>query len=211
VLGCGGTIARHSAAGDRVHILILGEGAASRGSGNRETETQALIEAARAAAKVLGAQPPRLLGLPDNRLDTIPLLDVIQAVEAIIREVRPSTVYVHAGSDLNRDHRIAHEATVTACRPLPGCDVRRLLAFETLSSTEWSTPSIGPSFTPNRFVAIVDQLELKRRALECYSLEMRPFPHPRSFEAVEALARLRGSHVGQPAAEAFEVLLDIDG
>lgn len=213
VLGCGGTIARHAAAGDRVHIVIVAEGAtarhATRDADAREKEIAALREAARAAARVLGAVDVRFLRLPDNRLDAVPLLDVIKPVEAIGAALRPTIVYTHHGGDLNVDHRIVHQTTVTAFRPLPGSNVRRLLAFETVSSTEWSNPAVGAPFLPTSYVNIADHLAAKLDALRCYASEMRPFPHARSLESVEHLARMRGASVGLPAAEAFMTVREV--
>jgi len=208
VLGCGGTIARHTQAGDTVHILIVAEGATSRVEGSTEDVVQ-LIDAANGAAEVLGAEKPKMLSLPDNRLDTVALLDVIQPIENVVREISPEVVYTHHGNDLNLDHRIVHQATVTACRPLPESTVCRMYGFEAPSSTEWSTQSMGPAFNPTHYVGIVDSLDAKVAALNCYDMEMRPFPHPRSIEAITALAKVRGSHCGLEAAEAFEVILDI--
>ena len=209
ILGCGGTVARHAAAGDRVVVVVVSEGAVSRGGDDAGREAEELVQAARRAAKVLGTEAPRLLGLPDNRLDSQDLLDVVRAIETVVREVAPDTVYTHHGSDLNIDHRIVHQAVLTACRPIPGSSVRRMYTFETVSSTEWSSRAIGPSFAPTRFVDISATLEAKRRALACYQREMRPFPHARSIETIEALARSRGSQTGLTAAEAFETIFDI--
>ncbi|MGD1875913.1 MAG: PIG-L deacetylase family protein [Kiloniellaceae bacterium] len=209
VLGVGGTVARHAGAGDRVHTLILAEGSTSR-SGQRDTGAHgdaiaALKEAARAAARCLGGEAPRFAGLPDNRMDGLELLDVVKEVETVVQEVAPAIVYTHHGGDLNVDHRIAHQAVLTACRPLPGTTLEAIYCFETVSSTEWATPDIGRPFVPNHFVDIAGQLEQKRQALACYQAEMRPFPHARSVEAVEHLARFRGASVGFEAAEAFTV------
>jgi LmbE family N-acetylglucosaminyl deacetylase len=88
--------------------------------------------------------------------------------------------------------------------------VKEIYAFETLSSTEWSDRGIGPSFNPNRFVDISDQLERKLNALAVYRSELREFPHPRSLEGARALARVRGACVGVAAAEAFEVIRQIE-
>jgi len=209
LLGCAGTIARHAAAGDRVHILIAAEGATSRADGGQE-EVLVLQQAARLAAEILGAEAPRFAGFPDNRMDRIPILDITKAVEAVVEEVGPAVIYTHHGGDLNRDHRMLHEAVVTACRPLPGRPFRKLLTFETLSSTEWASEAVGIAFRPRRYVDISATLEDKLRALACYESEMRPFPHPRSAEAVTALAALRGSQVGLVAAEAFDVIFDIE-
>jgi N-acetylglucosamine malate deacetylase 1 len=206
ILGLGGALGRHVADGDNVHVIIAGEGPTARGDTNVSQEAFA---AAQAAAKVLGVYEPSLLGLPDNRLDTLALLEIIQPIESAIQSLAPRVVYTHCGTDLNSDHRIIHQATVTACRPLPGSPVRQLYAFETVSSTEWSTAAMGAGFQPTHFVDISDFWGQKRSALECYANEMRLFPHARSYEAVEALAVLRGSQSGVGMAEAFETLLYI--
>lgn len=211
VLGCGGVIARHAAAGDAVHILILAEGATSRGAAGSEAddEVAALQAAARRSAEILGAAPPAFAGLPDNRMDDLALLDVVKIVERTVRETGAAVVYTHHGGDLNVDHRICHQAVLTACRPLPGAPVRAVYAFETVSSTEWEQG--GGTFRPTRFVDISDHLAAKRRALEAYASEMRPFPHARSIEAVDALARVRGAASGVSAAEAFMVVREVIG
>lgn len=209
VLGCGGAIAAHVAQGDEVHILILADGETSR---NRNAGSEAVEHRcgdAQKAAEVLGARPPRFLNLPDNQLDTIPLLDIVQHVETVVGELRPQVVYTHHGNDLNIDHRIAHQAVLTACRPHPQSAVQEIYGFETPSSTEWGSPDVAPAFQPQRFVDISDFLDLKRRALACYRSEMKEFPHARSFEGCEALARWRGCSVGVPSAEAFCVLRQI--
>ncbi len=201
ILGAGATLARHAAEGDAVHILILAEGATARPGADGASETAALRSAAEGAARAIGAAPPRLLGLPDNRLDSLDLLDVVQPIERAMAEIRPCTVYTHFHGDLNRDHGITAEAVEIACRPLPGQSVRALHAFETMSSTEWGVA--GGTFAPNLYVDIATHLDMKIRALKCYESEMRSFPHARSYEAIEALARLRGAQSGLAAAEAF--------
>ncbi len=213
VLGCGGTMAAHADSGDMVDVLIVVEGATSR-EARRDTEAQAgaltaLQQSACDAATVLGAGKPHFLGLPDNRLDGMELLEVIKPVEALINELKPQVIYTQHGSDLNVDHRIVHQAVVTACRPAPGVCVRAIYGYETASSTEWTSPAMGDGFRPVHFVDISKTLARKRKALECYASEMRPFPHARSMEGVEALARWRGVSAGVEAAEAFTVVREI--
>jgi len=202
VLGCGGAIARHARAGDRVAIVIVGEGITSRPDGQR-TELDALTTAARRASDLLGAASLELLGLPDNRLDAMPLLDLIQRIEAVKAKGSPDIVYTHHAGDLNVDHRRVHEAVVTAFRPLPGTKPVTLLFFEVPSSTEWQTTGSAPAFVPNWFIDIDATLDAKLAAVGAYASEMRPWPHPRSAEAVTHLARWRGASIGRPAAEAF--------
>lgn len=208
LLGCGGTIAWHADNGDSVHILIVAEGATSRDRDRavdvRSEELNELQRSALEAAEILGSSPPDFLGFPDNRLDAEHLLDVVKAIEAKVSEIRPKVVYTHHGGDLNVDHRVVHQAVVTACRPLPDSEIKAVLCFETLSSTEWASRSLDQGFRPTHFVDISRHMDRKQAALSCYVSEMRAFPHPRSHEAVDALARLRGSAVGVAAAEAFE-------
>ena len=215
VLGCGGTLARHALAGDRVDILFVADGVSSRGelghvanSGQAAAAPAKRLEAAAAAARALGARPPRTLMFPDNRLDTVALLEVVRKVEACIAEVEPDIVYTHHRGDLNIDHEITHRAVLTACRPVPGSKVQAIYTFEVASSTEWNSPAPGP-FQPLRYVDISATLERKMAALRCYEHEMRAYPHARSYEAVEALVRLRGAQAGLPAAEAFGVVREI--
>ena len=210
VLGCGGTIARHAEAGDQVHVLIVAEGATSRlqqrDRCEASDELSALACAAQKAGTILGAASLELLDCPDNRLDSLERLDLIKFIEARMERHQPSVVYVHHAGDVNVDHRRLHEAVITACRPTPGQPVRRLLSFEVASSTEWQAPGSAPVFQPNWFVDISLQWLLKREALAAYASEMRPWPHARSLEGLEHLARLRGAQVGVEAAEAFCLL-----
>ena len=210
VLGCGGTIARHADAGDQVQVLIVAEGATSRQQQRNRLqagdELSVLAQAAQMAGSILGAAGVELLDFPDNRLDSLDRLDLIKRLEERIDRHQPQVVYVHHAGDVNVDHRRLHEAVVTACRPTPGHPVRRLLSFEVASSSEWQPPGSAPAFQPNWFVDISDQWQRKREALVAYASEMRPWPHARSLEALEHLARWRGAQVGVEAAEAFCLL-----
>lgn len=205
-LGCGGTLARHAMAGDDVDILFLADGVGSRGS--REA-LEARRQAARSAATILGVRPPRFDDLPDNCMDTVPLLDIVQRVETVVRAVEPEHIYTHHVGDLNIDHRLTAQAVLTACRPMAGSPVRSIHAFEVPSSTEWAAPTGATAFLPQRFVDIGAVLERKIAALAAYEIEMRAFPHPRSVEAITALARWRGAAAGLSAAEAFMVIREI--
>ena len=210
VLGCGGTIARHADEGDQVQVLIVAEGATSRqeerNRNQASDELSGLAQAAQEAGAILGAQGVELLDLPDNRLDSLDRLDLIKQIEERIARHQPEVVYVHHAGDVNIDHRRLHEAVVTACRPTPGQPVRRLLSFEVASSTEWQPPGSAPAFQPTWFIDISAQWARKREALAAYASEMRPWPHARSIQAVEHLARWRGAQVGVEAAEAFCLL-----
>lgn len=209
VLGCGGTIARLSGEGHQVLIAILGEGLTSRYRHRGESdpaEVKALRACSHRVAEMLGVREIFTYNLPDNRFDTVPLLEVTKIVEDLLARISPTVIYTHHGGDLNIDHQVVHRAVLTATRPVPGQSVREIYAFEIPSSTEWAFQHGEPTFRPNVFEDIRDTLEIKIQALRCYESEARPFPHPRSPEALEAIARRWGSVVGCPAAEAFELI-----
>jgi LmbE family N-acetylglucosaminyl deacetylase len=208
VLGCGGTIARLADEGHEVQILILGEGATSRDDGSA-TEVEQLRADARRAAQILGAVNVRFASLPDNRFDSVALLDVIKQIEAVIEEFQPEVVYTQHGGDLNVDHQITFRAVMTAVRPMQGSCVRALFAYEVASSTEWAFQKFEPVFRPSRFVDITATLEKKIEAMAAYEAESRPAPHPRAPEVLRAMAVVRGSAAGLKAAEAFEVIWQI--
>jgi N-acetylglucosamine malate deacetylase 1 len=207
VLGCGGTIAKHVHGGDEVHVLILAEGVTSRDEKrNREGRSNDIVHLrnmADKANKILGTTSIQLMDFPDNRMDTVDLLDIVKVVENKINERKPEIIYTHHHGDLNNDHRITHQAVLTACRPEPNTTVKKIYCFEIPSSTECQTPIAEFSFIPNTFVNISGELEKKVTALKAYESEMKPWPHSRSIKAVEHLARWRGASACFEAAEAF--------
>jgi LmbE family N-acetylglucosaminyl deacetylase len=206
VLGCGGTIRRLTKSDVRVHISFLADGVGARGGpeGPRLDQLHRRREAARRAASVLGAETPVFGDFPDNRLDEVPLLEIIKCIENVIDEVRPTTILTHHAGDLNIDHQRTHQAVLTACRPQPGNLVKRLLFFEVVSSSEWQTPGSGAvPFVPNLFVRIEGEHQSKVAALEAYAEEMREWPHARSVRAVEHRNHWLGASVGVEMAEGF--------
>jgi LmbE family N-acetylglucosaminyl deacetylase len=206
LLGCGGTLARHALAGEDVHALVMADGATSR---YEDAMTDTLATAARDAAKHLGLASVEFGCFPDQRLDTVPLLELTQHVEAVVDRLRPTILYSHFPGDANADHGIVARAAWTACRPYVVPELRRFAVFETPSSTEWGWPLGSPVFQPNRFVNIHDTLPQKIAAMSCYESELRPYPHPRSLQALQERAAYWGSQVGLLSAEAFQVLREV--
>ena len=211
VLGCGGTIARHTRQGDEVYCLLLGEGITSRYSqqGKVKEELKQLKLEAEQAAEILGIKKVFFKDFPDNRFDSIPLLTIVKAIEKVKREIRPAIVYTHHQGDLNIDHQLTFRAVLTACRPLKGETVKEIYSFEVPSSTEWSSPDTRNYFVPNVFVDISETFDKKIEALGAYRGEIREYPHPRSPEALRAIAMRWGSTVGCEAAEAFQLVRSI--
>ncbi|MFY9948088.1 MAG: PIG-L deacetylase family protein [Candidatus Sulfotelmatobacter sp.] len=209
VLGCGGTAARLVHEQHEVHFAILGEGITSRLAQRSDADAKQLniLHAqARAAAAKLGVKSVLMHQLPDNRLDAMPLLEVVKVVEELLNRIKPEVIYTHHPGDLNVDHGVIHRAVVTATRPVAGQSVRDIYAFEVPSSTDWTFGRLQPQFRPNVFVDVSATLEAKIAAMGCYESESREFPHPRSPEALRAVATRWGTVVGCAAAEAFELV-----
>lgn len=205
VLGVGGTIACHRRHGNEVTVVFVADGVTSH---HDQTEPQKV--AARRACGILGVEDVRFLDLPDQRLDGLPLLDVIKPIDAVVKALRPHIIYTHHRGDANQDHRTVFDATLVSARPFGDNSVEQLYSYEVGSSTEWGPPFGGWAFTPNVYVDIASVLHLKLAALEAYRdtfrSEIMPFPHPRSPEAVTVYAQQRGVNVGMESAEAFMLI-----
>jgi len=212
VLGCGGTISRLTDAGARATVLILGEGITSRYDQRSDADPELVAkhrERAHKAGAIIGAKQVILIDFPDQKFETVPLLDITKTIEKVIAEVQPDTVFTQHGGDLNLDHVQTFRATLTATRPMQGRGVKAVLAYPVASSSEWSFGRFSPRFEPNFYSDVSATLDRKIEAMQVYESETRAFPHPRSPEALRAAAQHWGSHVGLTAAEPFQVIWQI--
>jgi LmbE family N-acetylglucosaminyl deacetylase len=207
-LGAGGTVARYVQEGTEVWVCLLCDGVTARHS---ETELQR--DCAQQACDVLGVSNVVFCDLPDQGLDALPLIEVIRPIERCVREFGPEVVLTHFKEDVNQDHRIAFAATMVATRPSSTTPVRKVMCYETASSTEWAAPFPGGVFAPNVFIDITATLDKKIEAMSVYAnthiSEVKPYPHPRSYEAIEIYAKRQGVVVGAGAAETFMLVRDV--
>lgn len=206
LLGAGGTIARHVRSGDEVHAIVVADGATSR---YPDELTMRLEKDAGRAAEVIGFASLRFLALPDQRLDTVPLIELTQLLERELDDIDPRVVYTHFPGDVNADHGLVARAAWTACRPYCRPGLRRFAVFETPSSTEWAWPLEGAQLQPNLFVDVTATLDIKIAAMQRYETELRDYPHPRSSRALRERAAFWGSQVGLLAAEPFRLLREM--
>lgn len=216
VLGPGGSMHRIiNEYNCTTRALILGEGITSR-SDERDTEKwkkelsqhRANIESAREA---IGYGSVGIYDFPDNRFDIVALLDIIKVVEKEKEQFQPEVIFTHHGGDVNIDHQRTFEAVITACRPMQHEIVKTIIAFETMSGTEWRASSDPRHFIPNLFIEITEKdLEAKIKAMEAYEFERRAYPHPRSPEALEIRAKMWGVANGISMAEAFQIIRAIN-
>jgi LmbE family N-acetylglucosaminyl deacetylase len=210
ILGCGGTAAKLISEGYSGSTLIVSEGITSRDKNRnlslRAKELKTLKKKCIIANKKIGINKVYFLDFPDNRLDTVALLDIIKKIEELVEIIKPRVIFTHNNSDLNRDHKIVYDAVITACRPFPDSKIKEILSYEVLSSTNWSSPEEN-DFKPNVYFDITKTINKKLKALSIYNSEMRKYPHARSLKAVDALSKFRGSTVGFKNAEAFKQIL----
>jgi len=206
VLGCGATIAKHVARGDAVTVLIMGQGVLARKEvKDRRDLLEQLWKDAQAANDLLGVHRLILKDLPDNKINAIPLLDIVHIIEETVAEIRPSIIYTHHHGDVNIDHQTISKAMQAVCRPMADTPVNHVYAFEVSSATHWNFRHETP-FCPTVFVDVTETLDIKINAMKRYQSEIRDFPHPRSPEFLHALAQVRGGQVGFQCAEAFELV-----
>lgn len=212
VLGLGGTIHKLSHEYKcNIRVIILGEGITSR-SENHDTvkwKEELIIHKQNIKDSIdkVGFKSFKSFDLPDNRFDTVPLLDIIKIIEEEKNQFEPEIIFTHHGGDLNIDHKLTFQAAVTACRPIHNEKVKCIITFETMSGTEWIPSSDPQKFIPNLFIEITQSgLEAKIKAMESYTFEKREFPHPRSPEALRNKAIQVGIENGIPLAESFRII-----
>lgn len=204
-----GTIIKHVSQGDTVVVVSMTDGVGARDNTRPEDIVQRKTSA-NAASRELGFHWGMCFGFNDNEMDSYPLIEVVKAVEKAKQQYNPTIVYTHSAADLNVDHRVVASAVLTAFRPQPNEICKEIRLFEVASATDYGSPSVTGSFTPNLFINITGNWDSKERALRAYSAEIRDFPHSRSVEGVKNLGKLRGNQVGCEMAEAFEVIRKIE-
>ena len=198
LLGSGGTIKKLINHGYHVITVIIAKG--------RKEEEQNMKLNVIKANQHLGVEETIFLEYPNLLLETFPLHVITKEIESLVAKHKPAIIFTHHYGDINMDHQILFQAVLTAVRPLPGNKAIELLCFETVSSSEWSQQTNDKSFKPNYYVDITDTIDQKLEALQFYDVEMRPFPHPRSYKGVKHLAQVRGMTIGVENAEAFEII-----
>ncbi len=202
-LGCGGSAARFIAEGNHVSVLVV--------SGHlpplypRETYDRTIREA-KAAFQILGITNYGFLEIPATMVGNEPIHVLNERIGTVFREVRPQIVLCPF-PDRHVDHRAIFDSVMVLSRPIGlGKEIEMLAAYETLSETHWNALHIEANFMPTWVLDISAYIEAKLKAVACYESQIPPFPGPRSVEAVEALAKFRGTQAGFAYGEAFQII-----
>lgn len=201
LLGCGATLALHAQKGDEIHSLILCEGESMR-----RQNIEAKKVATKESAKIIGIDKTICAGLPDQHLDTIPIVDVIKPIENEVNKFKPNIIYCHSNYDLNRDHQVVFQAALVALRP-KNKFIEDIFSFYIVGATELGFPN---RFNPDTWIGFSkDIMELKLKAFSCYETELCEYPNPRSLDALKNLAMMLGNQCCMEYAEAFETVRSI--
>lgn len=200
VLGVGGTIAKYINEGNEVYVCVMTTGHFSMFPQDVLDE---LRNEAIEAHNFLGVKETYFLELPAVMLSEVPKYEVNKKISEIIDKVQPDIVFIPHFGDMHLDHYIVSQAVMVGVRPIREHKILEVYSYETLSETEWNIPHVTNAFIPNTYVDITEYLDKKKTSMEYFSTQLTEFPHPRSIEAIESLAKLRGSTIGRRAAEAF--------
>ncbi|MFZ1086547.1 MAG: PIG-L deacetylase family protein [Terracidiphilus sp.] len=206
VLGAGGTIARFTDEGAEVSVIVLTGGFPPDFA---EEEEDLIRREAVRAHDILKVKKTIYLDFPAAALDTVAHRELNYALSLLYKRICPTIVFVPFLGDVHLDHQAAFQSAMVMCRPTGGHLPHSVLAYETISETNWNASPVTPGFLPNTYVDISDYLETKLAAFQAYASQVCPFPHERSLETMRALAVMRGSTVHLKAAEAFVALRNI--
>ena len=207
-LGCGGTLLFLRDQGFEIHWLIISSMKQNLGfSQQRILCRKKEIKKVAATYKFASFSS---LDFPTSKLDSIPKNEIIEKIGQVFEKIQPNIIFVPFDGDVHSDHRIVFEATIACTKWFRHRSVHKILAYETLSETDFGLSSMV-GFRPSVFYNIELYFAKKCEILKLYEGEMGLFPFPRSFETLEALARLRGSAAGFKFAEAFQLLKEING
>jgi LmbE family N-acetylglucosaminyl deacetylase len=192
----------------KTHVVILGEGITSRSDVRDikvwEKELKIHRENINKAQLAIGYHSTSIYDFPDNRFDSVALLDIVKVVEKEKQDFNPEVIFTHHGGDVNIDHQRTFESIITACRPMQNEKVKMIITFETPSGTEWRSPTDPKHFLPNLFFSVSEaDVDAKIKGMESYEFERRAYPHPRSPEALKIQAQRWGVIIGSNFAEAF--------
>ena len=203
-LGCGGSILKHKKSGDKVYWLIITD--MLRSEGFTEERIRARHKEIGTIAAAYGFSGIFKLNLPTAKLDRVPMSEIISQVDGVIKKTKAEVIYLPHAGDIHTDHQITHRAVVSSAKSFKFPQVKRILAYETVSETEFAAPRRNSVFLPNVFTNVTPFMDKKLSLMKLYKGEVKPFPFPRSIKNLKALAAFRGSRMGARYAEAFMLI-----
>jgi N-acetylglucosamine malate deacetylase 1 len=210
ILGCGGSIAKHIRMGDDVYVAVMTNAAEGAPELFTQQQVKEVRDEAKLSHKYLGVKETIWFDFPAPQLEQFPQYKIASAINSLIQKLKIEVLYIPHKGDLHMDHGAVYNASLVAARPVPGQCVKKILAYETLSETEWGHPTVAAVFIPTFFNTLKEtDFNHKLGAMNFFASQLKPFPNARSIRAIEHLAALRGAYVGHDYAEAFMLIRDI--
>ena len=210
ILGCGGTMAKHIANGDNVYVCVVTTGKKPFFNEEVLAIVKKTREGQKKAHQLIGIKETIYLDFPAAAIESVPRIEFNNSIRKVVLRTNPEVVYVPHYGDMQKDHELVFESVLVAVRPRGDIFVKNVYSYETLSETEWNAPYSHKAFMPQRYVDISSFIDIKIKALGFFEAQLSPFPAARSLEAVDSLAKFRGSTIHALAAEAFMVIREID-
>lgn len=205
--GCGGTILRHIKDGHKLYWMIITN--VHDDNGWASDFVQKKQNDINKVSSLYGFEQTFKLDFPTTKLDVIPISGIINKISNVINKIRPEVIYLPNRSDIHTDHQVAFKAITSCTKNFRFPCIKRILLYECLSETEFSPALIENAFIPNVFIDISDFFEKKIQIIRVYNSELMKAPLPRSIDAIESLAKYRGSRIGKKYAESFMLIEEI--
>ena len=203
ILGCGATMSKYSQKGSEINVMLLTNGYKSRESNkfSKDEFDQQIMD----SLKKVGCLSLKKCDFPDNKMDSVPMLDIVKEIEEFLLNKKPDVIFTHFSGDLNIDHRVVFNAVITAARPIRFKG--KIYSSEINSSTEWNYSN--NNFRPNVYESVDNHIDKKMEAMKIHKNELEDWPHPRSIQGIKNLSKLRGQEAGLNCAEAFMLIREI--
>jgi len=206
-LGCGGTILKHKSIGDKIYWLIITNIDSANGWNEKIVITRQ--KEIKEVSEAYGFEQTYKLDFPTTKLDTIPMSEHIDSISKIIMKIKPEIIYLPNRSDVHTDHQISFKAICSCIKNFRYPFIKKILMYESMSETEFSSALPENAFIPNVFIDISAYFEKKLEIMKIYKSEIMEEYLPRSLISIEALARFRGSRISVKYAEAFVLIEEI--
>ena len=203
-LGCGGTLLRHKADGDKTFWLVVTSMKKSQGYSNKQIAIRK--NQMEKVAQCFGFADIKNLGISAGEVDNVSTAELVQKFSQAIERIQPTIIYLPFINDVHSDHRTSFYAAFSATKWFRHPSIRKIYMMEIQSETDFAVGINSQTFAPNYFVDISEQLKEKIKIAKLYESEFGDHPFPRSTKNIEALASIRGATSGFEYAEAFQLI-----
>jgi LmbE family N-acetylglucosaminyl deacetylase len=190
-LGCGGTLARHVAQGDKVYGFVATVSGFMNPDNQVVRGNEVAMDEGRKAMAVLGVE----LTCGWFRTLEVEFNEALNGqIIRLVEEKKIDRVYTHWIGDIHHDHQAVARASLHSCRHVP-----RVLMYR----SNWYHSA--SEFRGTYYVDVTDFLDKKFEALRMHDSEMSR-THEKWITFFRNEAESAGQRIGVPFAEVFELV-----